>query len=233
MSISNSQNDRITYEHEYDQHIMDLKLKIIYPFLINARVLDVGCGETKGVYRRVGRVIREYIGIDKDIQTEEKAENYHFCQKMMCDFKSNEKFDVILLFGTLEEVPNMEQHLKETIAVMKDDGHIFISVPNPYALNRVMGACNGFIESPESLDIHDMHQGHLRLPTVEQITHLANNCNLLVKQVWPIGFKPVPMSEMSNLKKYWHQFDMMMQNGAKYGIDKFAAGFLLHLIKKK
>ena len=40
------QKERITYENEYDKHIADLKIKIIYKFLVDAKVLDVGCGET-------------------------------------------------------------------------------------------------------------------------------------------------------------------------------------------
>jgi SAM-dependent methyltransferase len=225
-------NERITYENDYDQHIMDLKLKLMYPYLVNATVLDVGCGETKGVYRRVGRVLKRYVGIDKDISCEECVDNYEFSRKWMEDFQAKEKFKVVILFGTMEEVPDMEQHLIQAKAVLESTGHIFISIPNPYALNRVMGACNGYIESPESLDIHDMKQGHLRLPTVEQIVKVADKVGLKCENSWPIGFKPLPMGEMPGLKKYWHQFDMMMQNGEKYGITKFAAGYLIHLIRQ-
>ena len=65
MDTTNSkQNERITYENEYDKHIADLKIKIIYKYLVDAVVLDVGCGETETVYRRVGRVMKKYIGID-------------------------------------------------------------------------------------------------------------------------------------------------------------------------
>lgn len=220
-------NTRITYENEYDQHIMDLKLKIMHKFLVDATVLDVGCGETEGVYRRIGRIMKKYVGIEKDLESPKKVDNCEYCIDTLETFNSQEKFDVVILFGTIEECNDVDQHLLKAKSLLNEKGNIFISIPNPWALNRIMGVCNGYIDKPESLDIHDIKQGHRRLFTIEELKKEVEKNGLKAKNSWPIGFKPLPMSEMNNLKKYWHQFDNLMQYGKEYGIQKYCAGWLL------
>jgi 2-polyprenyl-3-methyl-5-hydroxy-6-metoxy-1,4-benzoquinol methylase len=226
------QKERITYENDYDKHIADLKIKIIYKHLIDASVLDVGCGETETVYRRVGRVMKKYVGIDKDLEETPKGENFEYLLHTLEDFKTNEKFDVVLLFGTIEEAQDENTHLKQAREFLQPKGNLFISIPNPWALNRIMGACNGFIDDPQTPDIHDIRQGHRRLLTIEQLAEACEKNGLKVVEYWPIGFKPVPMSDMPMLKKYWTQFDNMMLQGKKYNITKFTAGWLLQATPK-
>ncbi|MBN2154533.1 MAG: methyltransferase domain-containing protein [Candidatus Lokiarchaeota archaeon] len=226
------QKERITYENAYDKHIADLKIKIIYKFLIDATVLDVGCGETETVYRRVGRIMQKYVGIDKDLKEPLKGENFEYHISTLEDFQTEKKFDVVLLFGTIEEALDENTHLKLARSFLKKRGNLFISIPNPWSLNRIMGACNGFIENPQTPDIHDIRQGHRRLLTIEQLVETCEKNGLQVSDYWPVGFKPVPMSDMPMLKKYWHQFDNMMFQGKKYQIDMFCAGWLLQATPK-
>ena len=226
------QKERITYENEYDKHIADLKIKIIYKFLVDAKVLDVGCGETETVYRRVGRIMKKYVGIDKDLEETPKGDNFEYCINTLEDFKPSGKFDVVLLFGTIEEALDENTHLQLARDFLKKGGNMFISIPNPRSLNRIMGVCNGFIEDPQTPDIHDIRQGHRRLLTIEQLASTCEKNGLQVVNYWPVGFKPVPMSEMPMLKKYWHQFDNMMLQGKKYDIDQFCAGWLLQATPK-
>lgn len=226
------QKERITYENDYDKHIADLKIKILYKFLVDAKILDVGCGETETVYRRIGRVMKKYIGIDKDLEHTPKGENFEYSINTLEDYKTESKFDVVLLFGTIEEALDENKHLQLARGFLKKKGNIFISIPNPWSLNRIMGACNGFIEDPQTPDIHDIRQGHRRLLTIEQLAATCEKNGLQVVNYWPVGFKPVPMSDMHMLKKFWHQFDNMMLQGKKYDIDQFCAGWLLQATPK-
>ncbi len=233
MDTTNSkENERITYENEYDKHIADLKIKIIYKYLVDAVVLDVGCGETETVYRRVGRVMKKYVGIDKDLENTPKGDNFEYFNNTLEDYRASSKFDVVLLFGTIEEAFDENKHLQLARDFLKKNGSVFISIPNPWSLNRIMGACNGYIDDPQTPDIHDIRQGHRRLLTIEQLAAICEKNGLQVMEYWPVGFKPVPMSEMPTLKKYWHQFDNMMLQGKKYDIDQFCAGWLLRAIPK-
>ncbi len=224
--------ERITYENLYDKHIADLKIKIMYKYLVDSTVLDVGCGETETVYRRVGRVLKRYVGIDKDLEEFPKGENFEYKQHTLEDYKTDEKYDVVILFGTIEEAEDENTHLQLARNFLKPKGNIFISIPNPWALNRIMGVCNGFIEDPQTPDIHDIRQGHRRLLTIEQLAATCEKNGLQVVEYWPVGFKPVPMSDMNILRKYWTQFDNMMLQGKKYDITKFTAGWLLQATLK-
>ncbi|MHA1731701.1 MAG: class I SAM-dependent methyltransferase [Promethearchaeota archaeon] len=223
----------LTYDSPYESHIMDLKLKIIYEHLLDARLLDVGCGTTEPVFRRVGRVLKRYVGIDCDLPKHRKGDNFEFVPTTLEEYESEEKFDVVLLFGTYEECPDPDRHLQLAAKHLDDGGSIFLSVPNPWALNRLMGVCNRFIEDPQELDYADVLQGHRRLHTIEQVVEAVERNGLEVKEYWPTGFKPLPLSEMPPLKKYWHQWDNLMKFGKEFGLWKYCAGWLVQAVEKK
>lgn len=103
-------------------------------------VLDVGCrvGTTLLKLKQMGY---NPTGIDIVLEYAQAARQYSGCdvRQMNADrlIFPAEYFDMIICTETLEHVPYQLQALLEFHRVLKPQGKIFLSVPNPYHLPRV------------------------------------------------------------------------------------------------
>lgn len=140
-------------------------------------VLDVGClvGTT---LLKLNQMNYEPVGIDINNNYVKIARNYSQCPVYQMnannlDFEDN-YFDYILCTETLEHIHNQEKTLKEFYRVLKEEGRIFISVPNPFHLPRLF--------YPKHFVKAELLNGHVSVCDLTQYLTLFELANLTVIQ---------------------------------------------------
>lgn len=99
------------------------------------KVLDIGYNDFPNDF------LKGAIGFDKNITR--KPANYvklvkGDCQKLTRYFPES-SFDTIIAGETIEHLENPPQFLREAKRVLKDDGVLLISTPNPYNILTMIG----------------------------------------------------------------------------------------------
>ncbi len=106
------------------------KTRLIKKYKSKISILDFGCG-TGGFLRACQRQGWQISGVEPS----EKARHYAkeltgaSIERDLAPFQRRQ-FDVISLWHVLEHVPDLRKKVAEIKAVLKDDGIIFIAVPN-------------------------------------------------------------------------------------------------------
>lgn len=108
-------------------------------------VLDYGCGWgifSKLIQEKSKNLNVEGIDLDpmslsiaKDIVGE--LESLHFFNKKIIDY-ANKSFDYVLSMQVIEHVHNPGNYLREINRVLRDDGHLIISLPNVTQPNIIL-----------------------------------------------------------------------------------------------
>lgn len=97
-------------------------------------ILDIGCGE--GYFLSFFKNWRKY-GVEPSLTAVERARENYSDEKIVCDFYENvkydeNKFDCISIRHVLEHVKNPIEVLKKIKKELKEDGVLYIEVPNVY-----------------------------------------------------------------------------------------------------
>ena len=120
-------------------------------FAADLKVLDAACGEGYGAYLLAGSAA-EVVGVDLSevavahaISRYSAAENLYFevADVTQLDFSEN-TFDLIVSFETLEHLEAQEQMLDEFRRVLKPNGKLVISSPDKAIYTDRMGTDNEF-----------------------------------------------------------------------------------------
>lgn len=104
------------------------------------RILDLGCGTGYGTKILSGKS-NEIYGIDVSQKAIDYAKKvypgpqYTCCSAEKLPFEDN-YFDAITAFEVIEHVQNPEKALDEVYRVLKKEGNLFISTPNPRRLDK-------------------------------------------------------------------------------------------------
>lgn len=103
----------------------------------NDKILDAACGVGYGTYILANsNQTVNVLGVDfsKDsidfANINYKSPNNTFACNDVLEFDSEEKFDKIVSFETIEHIENDKQLLKIFYSLLKDDGELFLSTPN-------------------------------------------------------------------------------------------------------
>jgi SAM-dependent methyltransferase len=129
--------------------------------LAKGKILDVGYNETPNDF------LKGAIGFDKNIWN--KPGNYSkFVQGDCCQLSKyfrEKSFDTIIAGETIEHLENPSQFLREAKKVLKDNGLLLISTPNPY--NILTMFANIFFKKPS-------YASHINLFTFRTMIELCN-----------------------------------------------------------
>jgi len=108
----------------------------------NKKVLDIGCGTGYGTKILSNRGNQVY-GIDNSqkaigyAKKEYSGPQYACCSAEKLSFEDN-YFDAVTAFEVIEHVQNPEKALNEIYRVLKKEGNLFISTPNPKHLGKMI-----------------------------------------------------------------------------------------------
>ena len=112
------------------------------------------------------------------------------------------RFDIVTACHILEHLRKHEQRdfLRSVRKVMsKNNGDLYVSVPNAGSLHRVVGVKRGVIKSVYDLGPRDKKAGHRKVFDVVQLGRLLDDHHFKVTARLPVLVKPFPDSSMEDL----------------------------------
>jgi len=126
--------------------------------------------------------------------------NIEFVYSLIEDFKTSERFNVVLLSFILEHVVDPVSVLKKTKLFLAKNGIMFVMVPNALSLHRRVGQKLGLISTFSSLNKTDIRQGHRRVYTTETLIKDITDAGLKVLERGTFFIKPFanPQMELIN-----------------------------------
>ncbi len=182
-----------------------LRYKNILPWLdLNERktIIELGCKYAElRILLKNKRNNFNYKGIDIDEKTLKKIEGYNSNDFICHDINKgipaeNNSADYVICMEVMEHLENATYFLDESKRILKPNGSIIISVPNPYCWNEVYR--NLFKKMDK--------EGHISSFTYQNIYSLAQFSNL--KIVDEIGsFTRLPLS-----KKLFKRYILLKTN---------------------
>jgi 2-polyprenyl-3-methyl-5-hydroxy-6-metoxy-1,4-benzoquinol methylase len=193
------------YDTPYANHLMEIKIKAMYPYINNKSVLNIGCGNPDILYSFIRKQVSYYHGTDIVFKDDD---NIH-SNSSTIRFKDKE-FDVVVAMLLLEEIANPQELLKEMKHIAKE--RVIVVVPNANSLNRVVGSCNGMLNETTDLGIFDIKEGHKRMYNLDTLQTEILTSGLFIKDILRFGLKPVHMGLMESLKTYWNQYDNVVNH---------------------
>jgi len=126
-------SDKLISDNPIHQRL--LKAYIAAKPWITGQLLEIGCGEGRGVEQLLP-LSESYIGLDKIAEVIEmlraKFPNVDFRKAVIPPFDGflDESFDTIVSFQVIEHIPNDRLFLQEIYRLLKPGGKAIISTPN-------------------------------------------------------------------------------------------------------
>lgn len=121
------------------QEIIKIANNYLNQRLNTLKVLDIGSG--RGEYtREMAKFFGKVVGIEpyRDVykfclqHTKKKYKNLSFLNTGIEDFKTKEKFDLIVMLTVLEHMPNPKKSFDRIFQLLKKNGIIYLTSPNKY-----------------------------------------------------------------------------------------------------
>ncbi|PZX60364.1 methyltransferase family protein [Algoriphagus ratkowskyi] len=159
-------SDKLVSDNPIHQRL--LKAYIAAQPWISGKLLEVGCGEGRGVETLLP-LADSYLGLDKiqEVIDELKVKypKVEFQQAVIPPFKgiADNSFDTIVSFQVIEHIPNDSLFLKEIYRVLKPGGKAVISTPNinhtlsrnpwherEYTPQQLIDLCSSIFDSVEA-----------------------------------------------------------------------------------
>jgi SAM-dependent methyltransferase len=143
------------------------------------------------------------------------------------EFKSDEKFDVIVMGFILEHVDDPVQILRHFKQFLAPGGKMFVSVPNAEVLNRRLGHLAGLLDDMTTLSENDLILGHQRYYTLQTLTNDVEKSGYKVERTEGIYLKPFTTSQMISLEFDKKILDALCLAGIDY--PELCCGILMEL----
>lgn len=131
-------------------------------------------------------------------------------------FKTDEKFDVIIMGFVLEHVDDPAYILEYYKQFMTPDCRIFIAVPNAKSMNRRLGLELGIIDDIYSLNANDHAMGHKRQYCRETLTQEVIALGYRVVYEEGIYLKPLPLNILKTLPDFKENLQAMLAVGVEF-----------------
>jgi 2-polyprenyl-3-methyl-5-hydroxy-6-metoxy-1,4-benzoquinol methylase len=112
------------------------------------------------------------------------------------NFKTDKKFDNIVLARVLEHMADPIGLLKTTKSWLKPEGIVHIIVPNAKSVHRFLGVAMGMIHSENELTERDHNVGHLRVYDQALLGQHIGESGLNLIEMSGSFFKPLSNSQM-------------------------------------
>jgi 2-polyprenyl-3-methyl-5-hydroxy-6-metoxy-1,4-benzoquinol methylase len=154
------------------------------------KILDVGTadGYLGAILKEQGHYV---VGVENDPILAENAKGYydvlHHADIESFDFPYQEYFDVILFADVLEHLRDPDVVLRRTLATLRPDGQVIISVPN---VANIFVRLSLLFGQFGYADRGIMDRTHLRFFTLKSLRRLIGDCAFRIVGLFPT---PVPV----------------------------------------
>lgn len=168
--------------HRDNNYIHDLK--IIKKFKPIGRFLDIGTN--MGFFLRKAQNFNwELFGVEPSPILSEMARKY-FNLNVKTSFLENSEFesdyfDIITMIDIFEHITNPNEFLKEVYRILKNDGILFIKVPNGN-YNKLKFKISTLLKKRENYDLFDSYE-HVIHYTKKTITKMLSKNNFNIKKI--------------------------------------------------
>jgi len=132
------------------------------------------------------------------------------------DFDTDEKFDVIVMGFVLEHIDDPVVVLGRFRKFLKDDGRLYVAVPNAKSLNRRLGLELGLIDNIYDLNQYDLALGHQRQYCRETLRRDIEDAGYTVGHEEGIYLKPLPLAVLKTLADFRENLQAMLQVGIEF-----------------
>ncbi len=157
------------------------------------KVIDIG-----GKHGKYTSKISKNLTI-VDLNPQKIISDIHYIKADILEFDTTEKYDLIISSAFLEHFTREDgvKILKKINKILKNDGIAFITCPNAWSLNRLLGE---FMGMNKALDLSegDKSVGHKYLYNLERLENIVIE-NLKFVESGSYFFKPLPTSDMNTL----------------------------------
>lgn len=144
------------------------------------------------------------------------------------DFKSEEKYDVIVMGFILEHVDNPVELLKYYRSFLKEKGVLYAAVPNAAVMNRRLGVYSGMLKDIQEMSENDILLGHQRYYTKELFESDFNEAAYKIQKVEGIYLKPLSSSQMQSLNLSNDMINALCLLGVNY--PELSCGLLIKAV---
>ncbi len=217
-------NDKkFKYAYQIDLDSDTTPAKVVRLVGRDKEVLELGCGPG-----HMSRVFKEHLdcevtGVEVDEEAATEARK-HCREVIVCDLDRAElssylrgrTFDVIVMADVLEHLMQPERVLRQAKGLLKENGHVVISIPNVAYMGIV--ACLVSDEFPYS-DLGLLDRTHLRFFTGPSFRRLLGSEGFIITE-WQTYEVPVELTEFRDsferLPKEIRQFISMCPDSSVY-----------------
>lgn len=188
---------------EYPKRIIELaggQEKVQHLTLLE---LGVGHGYSTNTF---AKYFRNHTVIDADKKLIEKFEQTYQGLDVMFEntyfesFQTDVKYDIIVMGFILEHVNDPVEIMKRYISYLKEDGTMFLAVPNAESLHRRFANLAGLLPDMGALSDTDIRFGHQRYYTVDSLKEDIERAELKLIRMEGIWLKPFTTSQIVSLK---------------------------------
>jgi 2-polyprenyl-3-methyl-5-hydroxy-6-metoxy-1,4-benzoquinol methylase len=141
------------------------------------------------------------------------------------EYDTTEKFDNIIMTFILEHVEDPKLVLKKYRKFLKEDGALFVAVPNFAALNKRIALEAGLINNMNVLSAADLQLGHRRLFDVDSIARLLNETGFVIECIEGVFLKPLTTSQILSLNLQKEVLEAFSKIGKNY--PELSVGLLI------
>lgn len=164
------------------------KRKLKKMLSLGSKVLEVGCG--CGYFlKRIDKIFDTY-GADYSKEALELARRITKAKLFLCNAEKlpfkNESFSAVIAFDLIEHLTNPEIFLKETFRVLKNNGFLILSTPNPKSIGaRLKNKLTPGIENLPYDEINFVWYGwrdktHINIKTLKEWRRIIESCGFKI-----------------------------------------------------
>lgn len=132
------------------------------------------------------------------------------------DFRTTEKFDIVVLGFVLEHVDNPSALLKLAHGLLSEEGRLVVAVPNGTSLHRRLGHFAGLLQNMLALGQADYELGHVRVYSTDSLERELEAGRFVVTKKEGIFLKPLTTAQMTSLDLPGSILDALCHAGVDY-----------------
>jgi len=143
------------------------------------------------------------------------------------EYKTEQRFDIIVLGFILEHVDDPELILKRFKHFLNPSGKMYVAVPNAEVLNRRLGNLAGLLPDLHELSDNDILLGHKRYYTVKTLTDDILSAGYDIERMEGIYLKPFTTKQIISLNLETRIIQSLCEIGTSY--PELSCGILAQL----